>query len=69
MGLTLKQARLVREKTQRDMAEMLGVYVDTYRKLENDPGLVTINQAKKIADYLKMNIDDIFLPENSTLSL
>ena len=48
MGLSLKQIRLVREKTQDEMAEKLGVHVQTYRKLEENPDEVTIKQAKII---------------------
>ena len=60
MSLTLKQARLVKEKSQRDLAEMLGVHVQTYRKLEENPDLVTIGQAKKLAKYLGISYDEIF---------
>ena len=37
MPLTLKKARLVNEKTQQEMADALGVYIDTYRKMEERP--------------------------------
>jgi len=60
MALTLKKARLLNEKTQQEMADMLGIYVDTYRKLENKPGLCTIEQAKKISTFLGLTVNDIF---------
>lgn len=62
MGLSLKQIRLVREKTQDEMAEKLGVHVQTYRKLEENPDEVTIKQAKIISEFLGVSYDDIFCP-------
>ena len=49
MGLSLKQHRLVKGKTQEEMAIMLGVHVQTYRKLEENPEEVSIKQAKMIS--------------------
>lgn len=60
MGLSLKQHRLVKGKTQDEMATMLGVHVQTYRKLEENPEEVTIKQAKMIAEYLGVPYNDIF---------
>jgi DNA-binding XRE family transcriptional regulator len=60
MTLSLKQARLIREKSQRDIADILGVHVQTYRKLEENPNLTTVEQAKKISAYLKVPYDEIF---------
>ncbi len=63
MILTLKQARLVSELTQKDMAEYLEICEDTYRKLERNPGIVTIEQAKKISDKLNVSYNDIFFAD------
>ncbi len=60
MGLSLKQHRLVKGKTQEEMATMLGVHVQTYRKLEENPEEVSIKQAKMIAEYLGVPYNDIF---------
>ena len=60
MSLTLRQVRRLKEKSQHDLAEMLGVHVITYRKLEKNPDLVTIGQAKKLAKYLGISYDEIF---------
>lgn len=60
MTLSLKQARLIREKSQRDIALILGVHVQTYRKLEENPNLTTIAQAKQISKFLKVPYDEIF---------
>lgn len=60
MGLSLKQTRLVKGKTQDEMAEKLGVHVLTYRKLEENPNEATIKQAKILSEFLGVPYDDIF---------
>ena len=60
MTLNLRQARRLKDKTQDEMAELLKMHVQSYRKLEENPGLVTIEQAKKIADFLGFTYDEIF---------
>lgn len=60
MPLTLKKARLVSEKTQQEMADAIGVHIDTYRKMEEKPERVTIENAKKIANFLGLSVNEIF---------
>jgi DNA-binding XRE family transcriptional regulator len=62
-SLTLKQCRVLREKTQEDMAKLLNVHVQTYRKIEDNPDIVTIAQAKAICEYLDFDYDVIFFAE------
>lgn len=62
-NFSLKQARLYREKTQEDMANMLKIHIETYRKLEINQNRVTIEQAKKICEFLDMSYDAIFFAE------
>ena len=47
MTLSLRQARRLKDKTQKDMAKTLKVHVMTYRRIEENPELATIEQAKK----------------------
>lgn len=68
MILTLKQARLLKGFTQRDVANKLGVHVQTYSKMEKHPDEVTIGEAKKLCDILEFSYDFIFFNTNSTLS-
>jgi DNA-binding XRE family transcriptional regulator len=68
MIFTLKQARLLRGYTQREMAEKLKVHVQTYSKMEKRPDDVSIRDAKKICEILSMSYDRIFFNDNSTLS-
>lgn len=60
MKISLRQLRRMREKSQEDLAEMLHIHVQTYRKIERNPNLATIEQAKKIAGFLDFPYDDIF---------
>lgn len=63
MGLSLKQMRLIKGKTQDEMAELLNIHVQTYRKLEENPDEATIKQAKKISEFLGVFYDDIFFAQ------
>lgn len=60
MAFTVKQARMLAEKTQRQMAEMLGVCVDTYRSIELHPDTATVEQAKIISKVTGIPYDQIF---------
>lgn len=68
MTLSLRQARRLKEKTQNEMAKLLNVHPMTYRKIEENPDLATIEQAKKIADYLDVDLDEIFFARESQLN-
>lgn len=60
---TLKQARVYRYKTQQDMASLLDVHLETYRKLEENQEKITIQQAKLICSYLDVPYDLIFFTD------
>ena len=68
MVFTLKQARVYRNKTQQDMADLIGVHVDTYRKYEQNPDVTPVGMAKKISDYLDMEYDIVFFGTNFSLN-
>lgn len=59
-NFSLKQARLYRGKTQEDMANLLGVHIETYRKLEVNQDKVSIEQVRIICEFLDMPYDAIF---------
>ena len=65
MTLSLRQARRLKEKTQDEMAKLLKVHVMTYRKIEENSDLATIEQAKKISEYLGVTYDEIFFARQS----
>ena len=60
MKLNLKQARRLKDKTQEEMAQLLEVHIQTYRKIEENPDLATVGQAKRISDFLEIPYDEIF---------
>lgn len=60
MTYTLKQARQLAGKKQKEMAELLKIHIQTYRKIERNPERVTIQQAKLISAETKIPIDAIF---------
>ena len=65
--LTVKQLRLVKEKTQESCANALGVHVNTYRNLEEHPEKFTIQQAVTLCNFLGADYNTvIFLPKTST---
>lgn len=64
--LTLKQARLLADLKQDEMAKALGVSRYIYMKLEKNPETATIAQAKAISDILKVPYDEIFFGRCST---
>lgn len=66
MVLSIKQARLIHDLKQADIARALGIHVQTYRKIEQNPDLATIEQAKKIAEIVQIPYDQIFFAGNST---
>lgn len=57
---TVKQARRFANLTQSKMADLLGMCVDTYRKIENNPEKATVEQAKLIAEVTGISLDCIF---------
>ena len=60
MLLNLRQARRIKDKTQDEMANLLNIHVQTYRKIEENPDLATVEQAKKIAQYLNLPYNENF---------
>ena len=61
MYITMKQARVGVELTQREVAERLGVHVQSYIKYEKDPDTMTLKTAKRFADLVGVDFDTIFL--------
>ena len=43
------------------LAEMLGVSVPTYYKMEADPGSIKVADAQRLADYFGVPVEDLFL--------
>lgn len=60
-----QRASEARRYTVKATAKAMGVSEPTYRKWEVHPETMTIERAKKLADYLGCDVDDLFyLPRN-----
>ena len=66
MTYTVRQARRLAEMTQREMAFSMGVSRDTYRKIELNPEIATIEQAKSISRIVGIPMDKIIFVRDST---
>ena len=60
MALTLRMLRASKKATMAEVASVIGVHPQTYSKLEEYPGDMTIKQAKLLADYYNTSVNDIF---------
>lgn len=58
--MELKEARKKARYTQEQVAERLGMSRITYGKLEANPDLITIEDAKKISVLFGVKVEDIF---------
>lgn len=65
MQVTMKQARVGANLTQQEVADKMGVHVQTYQRMESHPGDVTINQGRNFAKIVGLKFDDIFFDSNS----
>ncbi|MED5019301.1 helix-turn-helix transcriptional regulator [Paenibacillus chibensis] len=68
VGLTPKQARLLRGLTQKEVAALLDVHKDTYMKWERDADRMPVGKAKEFSSIVGWGVDEIFFTAKSTLS-
>lgn len=68
MALSPKQARLLCDLTQKDVAERLGVHRDTYLKWEKNPDNMPVGKARVFSSIVGVKMDQIFFDSQSTLS-
>lgn len=59
MSLTVRQWRRAKDITQEQMAESLGIYVNTYQNWEKSPEKISIEKAVKIAEIFGVTLDDV----------
>lgn len=59
MTYTVKLVRQSLNKTQEEMARLMGVSRDTYRKIELHPETATIMQAKRFCEVTGMSVDQL----------
>lgn len=65
MQITMKQARVGAEMTQQNVADAMGVHVQTYMRMEAHPEDVTIKQGLLFAKIVGVDFEDIFFAERS----
>ena len=63
MRLSLIQARKIRGKRQIDLAKVLGINIQTYRKLEKKPDLLKIKDLRILSKYLDIPMEKFLLVE------
>ena len=61
--LSIKHWRQIRDITQPEMAEMLGIHVNTYRRMERMPMHIKLITLLNICEILRIKIGDIDLTE------
>lgn len=64
--MDLIEARKKERYTQQQAADYLGVSRATYAKMEKNPGNITLDDARKLADLYKVDVRDIFFPINNS---
>ena len=65
MQYTVRQARRLAEKSQIESAKAIGVCEHTYRKIERNPELATVKQAKDLAQFWGIPYDSISFAQAS----
>ena len=63
MRLSLIQARKLRGKRQIDLAKVLGINIQTYRKLKKKPDLLKIKDLRILSKYLDIPMEKFLLIE------
>lgn len=61
MRLSLIQARKLRGKRQIDLAKVLRINIQTYRKLEKKPDLLKIKDLRILSKYLDIPMEKFLL--------
>lgn len=56
---TVKQARMLAGRSQKEVGKAIGVHRQTYMTLEADPGRFTIKQAHDFAEFVGLDYDRI----------
>lgn len=65
MATPVKVARIEADMSQQDVADRMGIHVQTYAKLEKNPDMMTIDDAKLFSSIVGRNITDIFFASDS----
>jgi putative transcriptional regulator len=58
--MKLIDARKNERYTQQEVADYLGVSRPTYARIEANPELATVEDAKMLAEFLKFSVNEVF---------
>lgn len=64
--MQLKEARKAARYSQEEVAGKLGISRQTYAKMEKEPGLITIDDAKKLSELFGVAVSEIFFGSNDS---
>ena len=64
--MQLKEARKSARYSQEEVAGKLGISRPTYAKMEKEPGLITIDDAKKLSELFGVAVSEIFFGSNDS---
>lgn len=62
--MNIKEARQSSNMTQEEVAGYLGISRVTYGKMERDPDLITLSDAKALSELFCIPLEDIFFSSN-----
>lgn len=65
---TLKAYRMLKGVKQENIAEILGITLTTYSNKETGKTQFSLDEAKKISDYLNVPIEQLFFASEVNLS-
>lgn len=65
MAISMKMARVGANLTQQQVADKMGIHVQTYSKMENNSESVTIGEAKLFGRIVGVAWTEIFFGEDS----
>lgn len=63
--MELIEARKNERYTQQQVADHLGISRVTYAKMEKNPGDISLDDARRLADLFKVDVRDIFFSRNN----
>ncbi|MDH6675772.1 DNA-binding XRE family transcriptional regulator [Paenibacillus sp. LBL] len=65
-GITPRQARLLSDMSQKQIANLLGVHRHTYMKWERNADEMPVGKARVFSEIVGMPVDEIFFSRHST---
>ena len=64
--MELSEARKKERYSQQQVADLLGVSRPTYARMEQNPGDVSVEDAKRLAEIFRVDVRDIFFSNNDS---